>query len=78
MKICQLYLPVVRTLGVTRIINFNQADIDHMLPCLLLSLWELILIGQLFFTQKLFGATQHIAGKLGVKWAIPDSYDLPK
>ena len=26
MKTCKLYLPIIRTLGITRITNFDQAD----------------------------------------------------
>ena len=68
-KTCKLYLPVVRTLGMTKLIDFNQADNTWYCVCLFIFLavhfdWSIILI------RKSFGASQHISGKLGVKLAI--------
>ena len=68
MKTCKLYLPVVRTLEITKIIDFNQADYTWYCVCCYFSEvnfdWSIILI------WKSFGAFRHISGKLGVKWAI--------
>ena len=69
MKTCKLYLPVVRTLEITKIIDFNQADYTwYCVCCLYLAVnfdWSIILI------RKSIGASWHISGKLGVKLAIP-------
>ena len=68
MKTCKRYLPVVRTLEITKIIDFNQADYTwYCVCCYFLAVnfdWSIILI------RKLFGASRHISGKIGVKLAI--------
>ena len=46
-KTCKLYLPVVRTLEITKIIDFNQADYTWYCVCLFI-FWQSISIGQLF------------------------------
>ena len=67
-KTSKLYLPVVRTLEITKIIDFNQADYTWYCVCRNFSAvsfdWSIILI------RKSFGASRHISGKLGVKWTI--------
>ena len=71
MKTCKVYLPVVRTLEITKIINFNQADYTWYCVCFYFLAvnfdWSIILI------SKSFGASLHISGKLGVKLAIGDN-----
>ena len=69
MKTCKIYLPVVRTLEITKIIDFIQTDYTwYCVCCYFLAVnfdWSIILI------RKSFGASRHISGKLGVKLAIP-------
>ena len=68
MKTCKLYVPVVRTLEIYKIIDFNQVDHTWYCVCCYFSAvnfdWSIILI------RKSFGATRHISGNLGVKLAI--------
>ena len=69
MKTCKLYLPVVQTLEITQIIDFNQADYTWYIVFVVYFLavnfdWSIILI------RKSFGASRHISGKIGVKLAI--------
>ena len=68
MKTCKLYLPVVRTLEITKIIDFNQVDYTwYVFDVYFLAFnfdWSIILI------RKSFGAFRHISGKLGVKLAM--------
>ena len=71
LKTCKIYLPVVRTLEIPKIIDFNQADYQttHGIVFVVYFLavnfdWSIILI------RKSFGASRHISVKLGVKLAI--------